>query len=229
MPLHADAERGVRFFDRFDHAVGGAGADDEAVAGPADRLVMPAVDAAAAGGVGSVPQHGREPASSDDLDLVAVEVLRLLDRVRQAALDRRRDVLNQCSASRDVEHLRPAADRQQRHIVGHGAAREVDLELVAARFGIVGQRVTIFTIENRVDVAPAGQQHAVHFAEHLARALGHFENPRPCPCLLDRRNVVVELAAACHPDGEWPFVHGYILPGIEHPIKSSALVSCFLQ
>ena len=51
VPLHADAERGVRLLDRLDHAVGGAGADDQPVAGPADRLMMPAVDAAAAGGV----------------------------------------------------------------------------------------------------------------------------------------------------------------------------------
>ena len=88
MPLHAEAERGIGFFDRFDHAVGGAGADDEAVAGPADRLMMPAVDAAAAGGIRPVAEHGREPGSGHDLDVVAVVVLRLVDRVRQAGLDR---------------------------------------------------------------------------------------------------------------------------------------------
>jgi hypothetical protein len=46
VPLHADAERGIRFLDPLDDLVVSDRRCDESLAQPADRLVVPAVDAA---------------------------------------------------------------------------------------------------------------------------------------------------------------------------------------
>ena len=105
----------------------------------------------------------------------------------RSRLDRGRDVLHQRAAGGDVQHLGAAADRQQRHVAGHRAARQIDLELVAARLRVVGQRVAILAVEDRVDVAAAGQQDPVDFVQHLARALGDLEHARPGAGLFDRR------------------------------------------
>ena len=102
--------------------------------------MVPAVDAAAAST--SAPRRARASGAGagHDLDVVRIGVLRLIDRVCRASLDGRRDVLHQRAAGGDVEHLRAAADREQRQVAAI-AAREIDLELVASRLGVVDGRV----------------------------------------------------------------------------------------
>src|SRR5262245_23353208 len=80
VPLDADAEWRVRLFDPLDHSIRRAGVDDQAIARLSDRLVVPAVDAAAAGAIQAILQHGGQPRACRDVNLVALEILGLLDR-----------------------------------------------------------------------------------------------------------------------------------------------------
>jgi hypothetical protein len=103
-------------------------------------------------------------------------VFRGLEPVLHFRGDFGRDVLNQCAARRDVQHLRAAADRQKRQVRVEGTPREVDLELIAPRLGVVHGRVPLLSIEDGVDIASAGQQYAVDFLQDRSRALGHLEH-----------------------------------------------------
>jgi len=50
--------------------------------------------------------------------------------VTQLALDRRRDVLDERAAGRDVEDLHAAADGEHRQVPRDGGPRERDLETI---------------------------------------------------------------------------------------------------
>ena len=140
VPLHADAERARSARSMaFDDAVGAPSADATSPSpSRADRLMVPAVDAAACTRRRrSRPSAACEPRAGHDRDVVRDGVLRFVDAVRQIGRHRRRDVLHQRAAGGDVQHLRAAADREERHVRRHRAAREIDLELVAPGLGIV--------------------------------------------------------------------------------------------
>ena len=71
-----------------------------------------------------------------------------------------------------------AADRQDRQVRIHRAAREVDLELVAARLGIVDVRVPRLAVEDRVDVATAREHAAPSSSATSARGLSLTSSTR---------------------------------------------------
>ena len=79
------------------------------------------------------------------------------------------DVLGQRAAEGDVEHLHAAAQRQHRQVELDGREGHGDLELVVD-LGDAVQRVVVrlLAVAPRVDVAAAGQQHAVEVAQHAA-------------------------------------------------------------
>ena len=117
-------------------------------------------------------------------------------------VDRRRYVLDERSAGGDVEHLCAPADGQQRQVSRHRAPGEIDLELVAPRFRVLDRRVPLLAVEHRIDVPAAGQHHAVEHADERPRALADFEHADLRARLLDRRDVVVQFAAAGDAD-DW--------------------------
>ena len=124
-------------------------------------------------------------------------------RVRQVDVDRGRDVLDERAAGGDVQHLRAAADGEQRQVGSHRAPREIDLELVASRLGIVDGRVPLLAVEHRIDVAAAGQQQRRRSRPSTLRGLSLTSRTRARPAgLFDRRDVVVEPAAARDAD-QW--------------------------
>ena len=71
------------------------------------------------------------------------------------------DVLHEGAAERDVEDLDAAADREQRHVVGHGATGEAELEVVAGRRDVVDGRVPRLAEALGLDVTAAGEHEAV--------------------------------------------------------------------
>ena len=149
----------------------------------------------------------------------------------RSVVDRGRDVLHQRAACGDVQDLRAAADREHRQVRFDRAARQVDLELVAAGSASSIDSVALLAVEHRIDVAAAGQQHAVDLADQPSRALADLEHARTSASLFDRREVVVQAAAAGDADDRFHVVHGflaarYIFAGTPHPIRSSACVSC---
>ncbi len=142
VPLHADAELGVGLLDRLDHAVGRRGRRDQAGPDATDGLMVAAVDAAACARrrpTAPSARSSREPGV--DVNGVGFGALRLDDAVRERRGDRRGDVLHERAAGGDVEHLRAAADGEERQVGRHRAAGEIDLELVASRLGILDRRV----------------------------------------------------------------------------------------
>src|SRR5262249_36691348 len=138
--------------------------------------------------------------------------------------DGRRNVLHQGAASRDVQHLRSAAYRENGEVCLHGAARKVDLEFVAPRLRILDTRVAILAVKRRVDVAAAGQEHAVDGLQYRPRAFADLEHTRSGTGAFHRGEIVIEPAAPCHANHR-DLVHDYILAGTPHPSKSNARAS----
>ena len=75
----------------------------------------------------------------------------------ERARDLRRNVLHERAAACDVEHLNPAADREDRQLPRASGGDERDLELVAPLFSLVDRRVRGLAISRRRDVGAAGQ------------------------------------------------------------------------
>jgi hypothetical protein len=140
---------------------------------------MPAVDAARARGIDGRAKRRVQARVGCDADLVRDRVLWLRDAVREIGRNRRRDVLHQRTAGRDVEYLRSAADREDGEVLLHGPPREVDLEFVSSRLGVLDARMSRFTVECRVYVPTSRQEHAVDRLEDSARTLAHLEHTRP--------------------------------------------------
>ena len=167
----------------------------------ADRLMVPAVDPARARRVHGAAERLVQPRSARDADVVRHAVLRDVDAVRQLRRHRRRDVLHERAAGGDVEDLRAAADRQERQVRVHRAAREIDLELVAPGLGVVDLGMPRLAVEDRIDVAAAREQRRRRAPPTSARGLSLTSSTRAVGArLLHRRDVVVEPAAARHAD-----------------------------
>ena len=100
---------------------------------------------------------------------MAVGVLRLGHAVRQVRVSTPVGMSwTRRAACGDVEHLRAATDREQRNVARHRPPGEVDLELVAARLGVVHAGVSVLPVERRVDIAAARQQDALDFLSTCA-------------------------------------------------------------
>ena len=111
-----------------------------------------------------------QPRRRRDPDLVRHGVARLADVVVEGAVHLGRDVLHEVAAEGDVQHLHAPANCQHRQVGGERGPHQRDLEGVAA--GLGGRRSSggPGAVERRVDVAAAGQQHAVHPSDHGVRA-----------------------------------------------------------
>ena len=109
----------------------------------------------------ALPSAACEARVGRHLDVVCDAVLGFGDAVREIGRHRGGNVLHERPARRDVQHLRAAANREQRQILFHRAPGEIDFELVAPWFGVLDGLVAILAVKNRIDVAAAGQQHTV--------------------------------------------------------------------
>ena len=99
-------------------------------------------------------------------------------------------VLDEIAAARDVEQLRAAADRQHGHVARERRLEQRELRLVAPRLRRVGRRVRLGPVQVRVEVAAAGEDHAVERVERLLdRALHGRDDERPPARVLHRPHV----------------------------------------
>src|SRR2546425_13140203 len=78
-------------------------------------------------------EHRAEPRALLHLHRVSGMVPRLLLAVIDDAARLARDVLVERPAERDVEHLEPAADREEGHALIEREPGEIDLQIVASR------------------------------------------------------------------------------------------------
>ena len=84
-------------------------------------------------------------------------------------------MLMQCAAQRDIDHLRPATDAQQRHAAPDGAVDQREFQRVALSVvghRLVGGRMRLLPIAFGADVAPAGDDKAVQPVQNSRRDLG---------------------------------------------------------
>ena len=159
MPEDAeDPLRGGKL-DRFDHAPGlGPSGGDEAVAEPADSLVVMRANHEPLGSRGSRCHRARlEP------DGVVGELTRGVHVHLGVG-----EVLLERAAKGDIEDLKPAADRQQRHVPVNRRASNRDLEGVAPLMDAGGVRTGLGAVERRIEVGPAGEHDGVDQVEHRA-------------------------------------------------------------
>ena len=81
-------------------------------------------------------------------------------------------MLVQRAPARDVEHLGPAADRQHRHLPGHGAPGERELEAVELGLGRAELGVLVGTVGPGVQVRAARQAETVEPVEQAVDRAG---------------------------------------------------------
>ena len=109
--------------------------------------------------------------------------------------DLARDVLHERTASRDVEHLDAAADREHGHVRFERARDQLQLVLVASGFGGGERLVRMLAVYRRQHVAAAGEQKPVEIPHHVSRRdPGRVENDRLASGTPDRLLVIVSLA-----------------------------------
>ena len=109
--------------------------------------------------------------SGEHVDVVRELLTGAVLRVIVVGRTLRSDVLPQGPAQRDVEHLRPAADREHRFVRGERPFREQHLgaiELVVHLDGAI--RARLLAIELRLDVGATGEADAVTQIEERAQS-----------------------------------------------------------
>ena len=110
------------------------------------RLVMPAVDrdapVARARGASSIDRH----VSGSTTMSCAIAFCGFAIGMREVARLRARNVLNQRAAGGDVQHLRAAADREQRHVAGDRQPRERQFVVVAHLVELDGRMAVRFAV-----------------------------------------------------------------------------------
>ena len=156
----------------------------------ADRLVVTAVDAARARRVDGAPERLVQARAGRDRARRARRAsFGCVDAVRAArSSTARRDVLDERAAGGDVQHLRAAADREERQVrrPSRGARDRSRTRRGRARHRRPsGCRV--LAVEHRIDVAAAGQQRGRRARHERPRALADLEHARRArpPCSTD--------------------------------------------
>jgi hypothetical protein len=157
--------------------------DAETLAEPADALMVMRLHRRTAAEQPSEPRASldghvviRERARRVVVRLVAEDVGKMLDEI---------------AATRDVQNLRAAADREHRHIAREGALEQRELGVIAFFADADGLWVRLLSVELWVDVGAAGEDQPVHRIEGLVdsvRRRRHEE--RSASGSLDRMNVV---------------------------------------
>jgi hypothetical protein len=129
--------------DGLDHAVGGKRGDDQTGRQPVDGLMVVGRDVD-----GLCAHDGMQPRPPFDMYRVNRVVM------QSVCLD---DVLVQCAAEGDVEHLHAPADRQGRQVeVDHGPG-DAELVVVLERHDSCRLRDRLRTVAAWFDVSTAGQ------------------------------------------------------------------------
>src|SRR5580765_3097582 len=106
MPQDAEREPTSGLLDRLDAPVLGMRGDAQALAEPAETLMVVRLHRLA------LPEQRPEPRTVLERHVVLRELSRRV--LVPLVADDFRQVLDEIAAARDVEHLRPAADRQHR-------------------------------------------------------------------------------------------------------------------
>jgi 23S rRNA (uracil1939-C5)-methyltransferase len=225
VPLDADAELGIGLFNRFDDPVRCGGRDDESWRGVLDRLMMTAVDGDEAVVELWREQHG-EARVRRHAHVVRDRVL-LRDLVGQIARLRAGQVLNQRPPAGHVQHLRAAADREQRHVFRQRLACQRELVRIALAIELDRRMPIGFAVLDGVHIRAAGQQHAVAIMQRarqgvvLRRQHTHLR-ARP----LERADVIGLRPRHTNHGFHKGTLDVYILFGTSHPMSSSAFMSC---
>ena len=172
VPLDAEHEAGQAA------QLGGPGLDrlDQAVFLPRDR---PQPVAEQVDGLVVMGGHLDEPGLGQDAgqhavraDLYVVPPEPARPAVVPLMVDQVRHVLVQRAAPAHVQHLHAAADRQQRHALGHGRAGDGQVPGVADRPGRLGLRVARLAVPGRIDVRAARHDQAVQVRDRQAGLVG---------------------------------------------------------
>ena len=183
MPQHAEREPPLGILDRLDRAVLGVRRGPQAAAEPAKRLVVMRLN-------GSMVAHDRaEPRSFFDHHIVVGEDAgRVLVPL---VTDHLRQVLNQVAAERHVQHLRPAADRENGHVAGKRSLQQSQLRAVARQDDASRLGMRLLPVQLGIEIGPAGEDEAVQRVERLVHAvLRRRDEQRPTAGALDRTDVV---------------------------------------
>ena len=112
-------------------------------------------------GLTAVAERGMQARIADHSNVVRDAVPGFSEAVGEIGGHRGGNVLHERPTRGDIEHLRAAANREQRKVLFHRAPGEIEFELVAPRLGVVHRFVTSLAIEHRIDVAAAGEQHTI--------------------------------------------------------------------
>ncbi len=139
----------ARPLDGLDRPICGAGRHDPTGRDAIDGLVVHRVD----GHVAADQLTGER--ALDDHDVVDGDVRRDVEAPVPG------NVLVQCSAGPHVEQLEPTADAEHREVLGRRQVDQAELEAVALRLGPLRLQIPRRAVPCRVDVGPAGDQHAV--------------------------------------------------------------------
>jgi hypothetical protein len=133
VPLHADREAPVGHLERLDDPVVRHRRDPQPAADPVHRLVVLRAD------LGAAAEHAAGDRSDGRVD-------RMLRAVVAA------DVLIQGAAVCDVQQLVPAADADDRHVLGERGAQRGQVAAVAVQVQIAQRGDLRLAIQSRVDV-----------------------------------------------------------------------------
>jgi hypothetical protein len=172
MPLHRQHEgvlaRPGRQLHRLDEAVLGPGGGDEAVAEPADALVMGGRHVhRETGRAATGPQDRGEPAPGGEPHPMRPE-----RAGRGPVPGLRREMLAQGPSPGHVEQLHSAADAEYRQPVGQRGGEQLQFRLITLGVDPARPRVRLRPIAGGVDVAAAGENEPVQPAQG-ARDAGH--------------------------------------------------------
>ena len=159
--MDAEAEGVAAILDAFDDAVGGGGVDGCEAAGGADGLVVGGVDLHRVG-FGDAVQEG----AGGDGDGVAGLIAGVWLFVFEGVLDAVGDVLEEGAAEGDGEELLTAADAEDGHVAGEGAADEGQFGGGSGFLQGDGGVAVVVAVEVRVDVeGAAGDDEGVDAVE----------------------------------------------------------------
>ena len=113
-----------------------------------------------------LPEQLPQPSVGQDADIVHQQIagIRALARevvVLDGARHLRCQILMHRTTRRHVDHLDPAADRQQRLPVLHGPAGQHELDLVTVGIGAPAERARLLVIGRWMQIDTAGEEYAV--------------------------------------------------------------------
>src|SRR5262245_33482822 len=191
MPEDAESKAARGVLEGFHGAVGGAGGFPEALAEGGEALVVMRLHIVA------VAEDRREARVGQNLDVVLREDARRL--LMHVGADAVWDVLLEVATESDVQHLRAAANREDRQVTGERGLHQRELEVVPLAHDARRLSVCLLAVELRIEVGAPGEDDAVdRFDRLLDPGPGRDEQRRPAgarhrPDVLDGQQRRLEL------------------------------------